>query len=123
MDSLKEREKVVMICACSFACPSMKDVNIPELAERIRLELSVRTVVLHSRLCEPDGENFMEDYLKEGNILYITPACKEEKQAKLLRDGFKRAGVEMNEKTWAPVSMSFKDTDTVFNEIKKIVEG
>ena len=111
-------KKSILICACSFACPSMKDINMGDLAERIRLELPHDFMLLHPRLCEENGEKLMEDLLKE-NVIYITPACKEEKQKKLLKDGFQRAGVEMNEKNWIPISMSFKNTEQVFEEIKK----
>ncbi|MDZ7778051.1 MAG: hypothetical protein U5L09_21760 [Bacteroidales bacterium] len=62
----------------------------------------------------------MQDLLKE-DVVYITPACKEEKQKKLLRDGFANANISMDNH-WKPVSLSFKDTDTVFEEIKKVLE-
>lgn len=73
----------------------MKDINFGELAERIRLELQHDYMLLHPRLWEENGENLMSDLLKD-NVAFITLACKEEKQKKLLRDGFERAGVEMN---------------------------
>lgn len=113
-------KKAILMCTCSFACPSMKDINFAELTERIRLELPHDYMLLHPRLCEENGENLMSDLLKD-NVAYITPACKEEKQKKLLRDGFERAGVEMNH-NWKPVSISFKDTETAFNDIKKTLE-
>ncbi len=113
-------KKAVLMCTCSFACPSMKDINFGELTERIRLELPHDYMLLHPRLCEDNGENLLEDLLKEG-VAYVTPACKEEKQKKLLRDGFQRAGVKM-ESNWKPVSISFKTTETALNDIKKALE-
>jgi len=113
-------KKAILMCTCSFACPSMKDINFGELSERIRLELPHDYMLLHPRLCEENGENLMSDLLKE-NVVYITPACKEEKQKKLLRDGFERAGVAMNS-NWKPVSISFKTTDEAFNDIQKVLE-
>jgi hypothetical protein len=77
-------------------------------------------MILHPRLCEENGESLMEDLLKDG-VVYVTPACKEEKQKKLLRDGFERANVNMNS-NWKPVSISFKTTETAFNDIKKAIE-
>ena len=32
-------KKAILMCTCSFACPSMKDLDLGELAERIRMEL------------------------------------------------------------------------------------
>lgn len=115
-------KKAILMCTCSFACPSMKDINMSELAERLRMELPHDYLLLHPRLCETNGENLMEDLIKEG-VCYITPACKEEKQQKLLRDGFQRANVPMVKgQNWKPISLSFKNTEQVFNEIKKALE-
>jgi len=116
-------KKAILMCTCSFACPSMKDLDIPQLAERIRLELPHDYMLLHARLCEANGEALMEDLLKKDGVAYVTPACKIEKQAKLLRDGFQRAGVPMNEKTWKPVSIQFKTTDQAFTDVKNALEG
>ena len=112
--------KAILMCTCSFACPSMKDINFTELGERIRMELPHDFMLMHPRLCEENGEQLMQDLLKE-DVAYITPACKEEKQKKLLRDGFANANISMGN-NWKPVSLSFKDTDTVFEEIKKVLE-
>lgn len=113
-------KKAIMMCTCSFACPSMKDINFGELAERIRMELPHDYMLLHPRLCEENGENLMADLLKEG-VAYITPACKEEKQKKLLRDAFQRANVPMDS-NWKPVSISFKHTEQALNDIQKALE-
>jgi hypothetical protein len=98
----------------------MKDINFTELSERIRLELPHDYILLHPRLCEENGESLMEDLLKK-DVVYITPACKIEKQKKLLRDGFAKANVPMGD-NWKPVSLAFKNTDQVFEEIKKALE-
>ncbi|MFA3781582.1 hypothetical protein ABRY23_00795 [Melioribacteraceae bacterium 4301-Me] len=118
--STQHVKKAILMCTCSFACPSMKDINFGELSERIRLELPHDYMLLHPRLCEENGENLLADLLKD-NVLYVTPACKEEKQKKLLRDGFEKAGVKMDN-NWKPVSISFKNTETAFNDIKKALE-
>lgn len=117
-------KKAVLMCTCSFACPSMKDLNIPELAERIRMEIPHDYMLMHTRLCEENGEALMQDLLKDdGDVAYITPACKVEKQAKLLRDGFERAGVQMNRgKNWIPVSIQFKNTEEAFADVESAVE-
>ena len=112
--------KAILMCTCSFACPSMKDINFSELSERIRLELENNFMLLHPRLCEENGEQLMKDLLKD-DVMYITTACKEEKQKELLRDGFALANVSMD-KNWKPISLSFKDTNTVFEEIKKALQ-
>ena len=119
-ESDKRNKKAVLMCTCSFACPSMKDINFGELTERIRLELPHDYMLLHPRLCEENGESLMEDLLKPG-VSYVTPACKEEKQKKLLRDGFAKAGVEMGS-NWKPVSISFKTTEQALNDVKKALE-
>jgi hypothetical protein len=116
----QQNKKAVLMCTCSFACPSMKDINFGELTERIRLELPHDYMLLHPRLCEENGESLMEDLLKSG-VSYVTPACKEEKQKKLLRDGFAKAGIEMGS-NWKPVSISFKTTEQALNDVKKALE-
>lgn len=120
----KNEKKAVLFCTCSGACPSMEKIDFWKLAERVRLELGeqIEFMALHPRLCEEDGERFMANTLKEG-ILFITPACKEIKQQKLLRDGFEKAGVPMDDAHWKPVSMAMLDTDTVFEKIKAALEG
>ena len=115
-------KKAILMCTCSFACPSMKDLDLHQLAERIRLELPHDYMLLHTRLCEANGEALMEDLLKKDGVVYVTPACKIEKQAKLLRAGFQRAGVPMDKKTRKPVSIQFKNTDQAFADIKKAIE-
>jgi len=117
-------KKAVLFCTCSGACPSMTKIDFWKLAERVRLELGdkIEFMALHPRLCEPDGERFMSNVLKDG-ILFITPACKEIKQQKLLRDGFDKAGVPMDDSHWKPVSMALLDTDMVFEKIKAAIEG
>lgn len=115
-------KKAILMCTCSFACPSMKDLDIPQLAERIRLELPHDYMLMHPRLCEANGEALMEELLKKEGVVYITPACKIEKQAKLLRDGYQRAGVPMDKTTWKPVCIQFKNTDQCFEDIKKALE-
>ena len=116
-------KKTILMCTCSFACLSMKDLDLPQLAERIRMELPHDYMLLHPRLCEANGEALMEDLLRKDGVVYITPACKVEKQAKLLRAGFERAGVPMNETTWKPVSIQFKTTDQAFADVKTALEG
>lgn len=118
------KKAAVLFCTCSGACPSMGKIDFWALAERIRLEYEgkIEFMALHPRLCEPDGERFMSNVLKDG-IIYITPACKENKQQKLLRDGFEKAGVPMDEDHWLPISMALEDTETVFQKIKAAIDG
>lgn len=115
-------KKAVLICSCSFACPSMVNLSFPTFIERVRMEVPHDYLVVHPRLCETNGEALMEDLLKNDGVTYITAACKVEKQAKLLRDGFQRAGVPMNDGVWKPVSIQFKTTEEAFNDVKKVVE-
>jgi len=115
-------KKAILICACSFACPSMKELDFSELAERVRLELPHDFMLLHPRLCESNGEAMMEDLLKKEGVIYLTAACKPEKQHKLFRDGFDRAGVKMHTGIFKPVWIQFKNTDQAFEEIKKALE-
>jgi heterodisulfide reductase subunit A-like polyferredoxin len=115
-------KKAVLLCACSFACPSMKEINFAELAERIRLELPQDFMLLHPRLCEGNGEELLADLIKKDGVVYLTAACKPEKQYKLFRDGFQKAGVEMTDQNFKPVWIQFKNTDQAFEEIKKALE-
>ncbi|MEX2444226.1 MAG: hypothetical protein WD492_11500 [Alkalispirochaeta sp.] len=116
-------KKAILMCTCSFACPSMKDLDIPELAERVRMELPSDYMLMHTRLCESNGETLMENLLTQEDVVYVTPACKVEKQTKLLRDGFERAGVPMKQgDNWIPVSIQFKNTEQAFQDIKTALE-
>ncbi len=114
------KKVVILMCTCSGVCPSMEKIDFWELAERIRMELPHDYLVMHPRLCEENGEALMEDLLKP-DAVYITPACAEKKQVKLLAEGFERAGVPMDDEHWVPVMMGMKDTGQVFDEIKSIV--
>lgn len=110
----------ILLCTCSFNCPSMQAVDFAELSERIRLELPQHYVLLHPRLCEGNGENLLADVLM-ADVHYITAACKQEKQRKLLRDGFARANVPMI--NWTPFLVAFKTTEQAFTELKSLVEA
>lgn len=110
----------ILICTCSGACPSMAKINFWDLAERIRLEIPHDYMLLHPRLCEDNGEVLMENVIKPDTV-YITVACDEKKQAKLLANGFSRAKVPMDRKHWIPVSLALKDTDHIFEEIKAAI--
>ncbi|WP_051321417.1 hypothetical protein [Chrysiogenes arsenatis] len=120
--STEKQKKAVLFCTCSGACASMAKLDFWSLAERVRLELEdeIEFLALHPRLCEPDGERFMGHVLSK-DILFITPACNETKQKKLLRDGFDNAGVPMDEAHWIPVSMGMEDNESVFQKIKAAV--
>ncbi|MGQ9455270.1 MAG: hypothetical protein ACUVRS_10160 [Armatimonadota bacterium] len=116
------KKVVILMCTCSGVCPSMEKIDFWELAERIRLEIPHDYLVMHPRLCEENGEALMADLL-EPDTVYITPACDEKKQAKLLANGFMRGGVPMDAEHWIPVKMGLRNTDEVFEEIKAAVEG
>lgn len=110
--------KALLFCSCSGACPSMEKIDFWALAERVRLELGdkVEFMALHPRLCEEDGERFMQRILTP-TVQFITPACAEKRQEKLLRDGFAKAGVPMDGEHWIPISMAQQDTEAVFTRI------
>jgi hypothetical protein len=120
---VNSERKAVLFCACSGACPSMEKINFWTLAERVRLELGdkVEFMALHPRLCEEDGERFMQRILTP-TVKFVTPACAEKRQEKLLRDGFAKAGVPMDSEHWIPVSMAQQDTEQVFAKIKAALE-
>ncbi len=120
----KPEEKALLFCTCSGACPSMDKIDFWTLAERVRLELGdkVKFMVLHPRLCEEDGERLMAHVLTP-LLKFITPACAEKRQEKLLRDGFAKAGVPMDAEHWIPVSMAQQDTEAVLAKITKALEN
>jgi hypothetical protein len=97
----------------------MEKIDFWALAERVRLELGekIEFMALHPRLCEEDGERLMGQVLND-TIRYITPACAEKRQVKLLREGFTRGGVPMDDQHWLPISMAQEDTEAVFQKIK-----
>jgi hypothetical protein len=101
----------------------MARIDFWVLSERARLELGneIEFIALHPRLCEEDGERLMGRLLNR-DIAFITPACAEKRQEKLLRDGFEKAGVPMTEANWIPVSMAQEDTESVFQKILAAVK-
>lgn len=115
--------KALLFCTCSGACPSMANIDFWALAERLRIELGDRIefMALHPRLCEEDGERLMQRILTD-TVQFITPACAEKRQEKLLRDGFAKAGVPMDPVHWIPVSMAQEGTDAVFDKVKAALE-
>lgn len=120
---MANKEKAILFCSCSGACPSMEEIDFWELAEKLRFEFPDNFMAFHPRLCEGNGEKLMADLLKDDKD-YITVACKEEKQEKLLKNGYEYANLKMERGgNFLPVSLSFKDTDTVFEEIKSIMNG
>lgn len=74
-------------------------------------------MLLHSRLCEENGKTLVQESAKK-DVAYITPACVEDKQNKLLKDEFNQllGGSNGNRK---PISISCKTTDLAFNDIQK----
>jgi len=123
-DTAEGSRKAVLFCTCSGACPSMAKVDFWTLAERVRVELGdqIEFMALHPRLCEADGERLMTQIL-DRSVQFITPACAEKRQEKLLRDGFQKANVPMNSEHWVPVSMAQEDTDSVFSKIKAALQN
>lgn len=117
-------KKALLFCTCSGACPSMEKIDFWALAERVRLELGdkVEFMVLHPRLCEEDGERLMAHVLAP-SLKFITPACAEKRQEKLLRDGFAKAGVPMDAEHWLPISMAQQDTEAVLAKIRVALDG
>lgn len=124
MNEQKKQKLALLICTCSGACPSMANIDFWTLSERIRLELGdkIEFMALHPRLCEEDGERLMKHILTD-DITFITSACAEKKQQKLLRDGFASAGIEMDSKHWQPIVMANENTNEVFDRIKYFVEN
>jgi len=119
----KPKKLSTLICSCSGSCPSIESIDFWTLSDRIRIELGdkLEFIALHPRLCEEDGERLMARLVSD-DITTITSACAEKRQRKLLKDGFESASVPMDEAHWIPLSMAQKDTDTVFEEIKKVVD-
>ena len=124
MSAPETPKKALLFCTCSGACPSMAKIDFWALAERLRLELGdqIEFMALHPRLCEEDGELLMQRLLTD-TVQFITPACAEKRQEKLLRDGFSKAGVPMDPVHWIPVSMAQEDTDAVFEKVKTALQA
>lgn len=119
-----QEKKALLFCTCSGACPSMEKIDFWALAERVRLELGekVEFMALHPRLCEEDGERLMAHVLTP-SLKFITPACAEKRQEKLLRDGFAKAAMPMDAEHWLPISMAQQDTEQVLSKIKAALDG
>ena len=124
MSPENNKGKALLFCTCSGACPSMAKIDFWALAESVRLELGekIEFMALHPRLCEEDGEKLMGRVLST-DLCFITPACAEKRQEKLLKDGFTRAGVPMDREHWIPISMAQEDTAAVFDKILAVLNG
>ncbi|MDW7671519.1 MAG: hypothetical protein SCK57_11070 [Bacillota bacterium] len=85
------------------------------------LDEEIECLALHPRLCEEDGERLMGRLLSD-DLTTITSACDEKRQEKLLREGYAKAGVVMEEKQWISISMAQEDTNAVFEKIRAAVE-
>jgi hypothetical protein len=101
----------------------MANIDFWALAERVRLDFDdkIEFLALHPRLCEENGERFMKQVLNS-EMLFITSACPEKRQEKILRDGFEKANVTMDSAHWIPINMAQETTESVYNKIKTLLE-
>lgn len=113
----------VLICGCSGACQSMEKIDFSALGDRVRLEFGddVEFVALHPRLCEEHRQRLMRHLLKK-DTCYLIPAGLSKRQARLLKAGFDRAGVPMDEPHWIPIGMDMETTDSAFENIKEALQ-
>ncbi len=112
----------VIFCFCTGSCPTMRNIDIWELANYARLELDIEYGVVHAMLCGPeDGYAFLRDLLKDPNGKYITFACAPEAQRKLFKRALEGSGLDL-EKQWFPINIKNLTTEEAKKLLAETVE-
>jgi len=109
-----------VLCVCGGNCPGFSNLNIWDFVNRVRNELPVEYAIVHSMLCDEDGDRFLADYLKKGNK-YIVAGCKPNMQKKLFKDAFSKAGLDI-EKDLISIDVRMMGTDKAVEIVKSAIE-
>ncbi len=117
-----KKESAIILCICSGDCPGMKRTDFVELTERLRLEVQTDLLAIHPHICDESGINLLRDIIKP-NRFHLIAACGVDRQGESLKDGFKRAGVSMDNIHWKPVDMIGKSTQEVIESIRTALQS
>ncbi len=106
-----------LLCNCTGECPGFKDMNFWQLLNFVRNELESEYAVLHPQLCMDDGERFLAEILKPGE-LYVIGACDPRMQKKMFRDAFEKAGISF-EKQVIPIDLRTLSTEQAIAKVQQ----
>ncbi len=90
-------------------------MDIWDFINRVRLELPVRYAIIHPQLCVEDGDRYLDNTLKKGQLVFVG-GCAPEMQFKLFRDAFTRQGLDVK-RDLVPIDIRAMTTDEAFNKV------
>lgn len=118
--SEKTLPKFIM-CFCTGECPGFAKLNLWKLINYVRNELDVEYAIIHPQLCVTDGDQFLRDYLKQGdtNSVYIIGGCDPRMQRKMFKDVFTEKGLDFDKQV---ISLDLRNMETE-EAMKKVAEA
>lgn len=103
-----------IMCICTGQCPGFSKLDLWELINTVRGEMSVEYAIVHPQLCVDDGDRFIKDYIKPG-VKYVIGACDPKMQMKMLKDAFSEAGGSFEEQVTALDLRNMGTTEAINN--------
>jgi heterodisulfide reductase subunit A-like polyferredoxin len=117
----QENKPGLIMCVCTGKCQGFSKMDIWDFINRVRVELPVEYGFIHPQLCEEDGDRFLADLLQSGRRMVIA-GCAPNMQAKLFRDAFKAAGMDV--KTGLlPIDIRDMTTDEAIGKVEQALAG
>jgi heterodisulfide reductase subunit A-like polyferredoxin len=92
-------------------------MNFWQLLNFVRNELESEYAVLHPQLCMDDGERFLTEILKPGE-LYVIGACDPRMQRKMFRDAFEKAGISFEQQV-IPIDLRTLSTEQAIAKVQQ----
>ncbi|WEU40261.1 MAG: hypothetical protein OdinLCB4_007285 [Candidatus Odinarchaeum yellowstonii] len=110
-----------IICFCTGECPGFAKLNLWKLINYVRNELDVEYAIIHPQLCVTDGDQFLRDYLKQGDkdSVFIIGGCDPRMQRKMFKDVFTEKGLDFDKQV---VSLDLRNMETE-EAMKKLAEA
>jgi len=113
----KDKKIGFIMCVCTGKCPGFSKMDIWDFINQVRIELPVEYGFIHPQLCEPDGDRFLDDFLKEGRK-YMVAGCSPNMQYKLFKKAFENAGLDVKEDL-IPLDIREMTTQEAVNLVEK----
>lgn len=109
-----------IMCFCTGECPGFAKLELWKFINFVRNELDVEYAIIHPQLCVTDGDNFLKDYLKEGDKdkIYIIGGCDPRMQRKMFKDAFAEKGLDFDKQV---ISLDLRNMETQ-EAMKKVEE-
>lgn len=111
-----------ILCVCRGDCPGFAKLNVWQFVNFVREQLDVEYVVVHPQLCVGDGENFLNDLLKEGrkDTVYVIGACDPRLQRKLFKESFASKGLDID-KQLTPLDLRNMTTEDAIKKVEETI--